>query len=326
MASTSASLAPIGMPQIAINGLGLELRRPGQLPAGPHRHDIRVFGFGRAICAALTRSSSAASGGGSITTTSPRTPACSPTRTSRASRPESATRSRSPWAIGRATSSSRPSDSSRRTPSASARQPHARSRSPLRPESGADRGRRSIRPVRCVDEFPGAGWWTRRSRSGVPQQQQRRAARRAHLEPDRDRSDRCSRGVRDRRGSASDERRDASQSANPPLAQPLTFTGNISLSNAAATATAAGLAPSSINPDFNSGRMQTYNVNVERQIGAGLGVMVGYFGSQGDRLRIARNVNQPIKRHHASISEALGVEPDSSGRVVLEHHRSRQPG
>ena len=38
--------------------------------------------------------------------------------------------------------------------------------------------------------------------------------------------------------------------------------------------------------------MQTWNVNVERQIGRQLGVMAGYFGSKGDRLRIARNLNQ----------------------------------
>src|SRR5262249_36775059 len=53
-------------------------------------------------------------------------------------------------------------------------------------------------------------------------------------------------------------------SSNPPLATPLTLASNIRLSNAAATATAAGLGPNSITPDFNGGRMQTYNVNVER--------------------------------------------------------------
>jgi hypothetical protein len=110
-------------------------------------------------------------------------------------------------------------------------------------------------------------------------------------------------------------------SSNPPLAQPLTFTGNIRLSNAAATATAAGLAPNSINPDFNSGRMQTYNINVERQIGAGLGVMVGYFGSQGDRLRIARNVNQPVNgtaRPFPRLSASSPILPGASLLNVIE--------
>ena len=64
--------------------------------------------------------------------------------------------------------------------------------------------------------------------------------------------------------------------------------------NAAATALASGLAPVSVDPNFQSGRVQTWNVNVERQIGPALGVMVGYFGSKGDRLRIARNLNQLV--------------------------------
>ena len=81
-------------------------------------------------------------------------------------------------------------------------------------------------------------------------------------------------------------------SSNPPLAVPLTFAGNIRLDSAATTALASGLAPNTVDPDFTSGRMQTWNVNVERQIGPALGVMAGYFGSHGDRLRITRNVNQ----------------------------------
>ena len=81
-------------------------------------------------------------------------------------------------------------------------------------------------------------------------------------------------------------------SSNPPLAVPLTFAGNIRLDSAAATATASGLAPNSVDPNFQSGRMQTWNVNLERQIGPALGVMAGYFGSHGDRLRISRNINQ----------------------------------
>ena len=81
-------------------------------------------------------------------------------------------------------------------------------------------------------------------------------------------------------------------SSNPPLATPLAFAGNIRLDNAAATALASGLAPVSVDPDFRAGRMQTWNVNVEHQLGPSLGVMAGYFGSHGDRLRITRNLNQ----------------------------------
>jgi len=107
--------------------------------------------------------------------------------------------------------------------------------------------------------------------------------------------------------------------SNPPLATPLTFNGNIRLSNAAATAVAQGLAPMSINPDFDGGRMQTYNVNVERQIGTSLGVMVGYFGSKGDRLRIARNVNQITNgvRPFPTLSPSSPIQPGALlGNIV----------
>src|ERR1041385_3019505 len=78
----------------------------------------------------------------------------------------------------------------------------------------------------------------------------------------------------------------------PPLATPLTFAGNIRLDNAQATALAGGLAPGSISPDFHGGHLQSWNVNVERQVGTATSMMVGYFGSKGSDLRIPRNVNQ----------------------------------
>src|SRR5207249_9365514 len=44
-------------------------------------------------------------------------------------------------------------------------------------------------------------------------------------------------------------------------------------------------------PNFLPGRRQSWNVNVEREFG-GTGLMVGYFGSYGDRQRIPINLNQ----------------------------------
>ena len=70
--------------------------------------------------------------------------------------------------------------------------------------------------------------------------------------------------------------------------------------------------------------MQTWNVNVERQIGPALGVMVGYFGSKGDRLRISRNLNQFVNgvRPYPTLSRD---EPDPARRRARQHHRDRQP-
>src|SRR5262249_48664648 len=79
---------------------------------------------------------------------------------------------------------------------------------------------------------------------------------------------------------------------NPPLAAPLTFTGAIRFDNARTPALAARLAPASVNPNFDSAYVQSYNLNVQREITPTLSMMVGYFGSKGTHLRISRNVNQ----------------------------------
>ena len=109
-------------------------------------------------------------------------------------------------------------------------------------------------------------------------------------------------------------------SGNPPLATPLTFAGNIRLDNAQATAAAAGLAPQSVDPNFQSGRMQTWNVNVEQQIGPALGVMIGYFGSHGDRLRITRNTNQFVNgvRPFPTLSKTSPILPGNALGNITE--------
>jgi hypothetical protein len=88
------------------------------------------------------------------------------------------------------------------------------------------------------------------------------------------------------------------ETGNPPLVTPLsaqasgTSASNIKLDNAISGAgAAASIAPSTTNPNFLPARMQTWNVNVEREIGT-MGLMVGYFGSYGDRQRIPLNINQ----------------------------------
>ena len=67
---------------------------------------------------------------------------------------------------------------------------------------------------------------------------------------------------------------------NPPLAIPLTFTGTIRLDNAINLAGAAGLAPQSINHGFDNAYMQSWNLNVQREVTRSLAVMAGYFGSR----------------------------------------------
>jgi carboxypeptidase family protein len=90
----------------------------------------------------------------------------------------------------------------------------------------------------------------------------------------------------------------AGETGNPPIVTPLsgqangTATSNIKLDNAINSAgAAASAAPSFTDPNFLPSRMQSWNVNVEREIGR-MGVMAGYFGSHGDRQRVPINLNQ----------------------------------
>ena len=66
--------------------------------------------------------------------------------------------------------------------------------------------------------------------------------------------------------------------------------------------------------------MQTWNVNFEQQIGPALGVMVGYFGSHGDRLRITRNINQFVNgvRPFPTISRSSAILPGNALGNITE--------
>jgi hypothetical protein len=97
-------------------------------------------------------------------------------------------------------------------------------------------------------------------------------------------------------------------SANPPFAVPLTFTGLVRFDNALLLAGPAGLAPQTIDPKFENAYVQSWNLNVQRELTPNLGVMIGYFGSKGTHLIIRRNINQPVdgvqlcRAHHLATS------------------------
>ena len=107
--------------------------------------------------------------------------------------------------------------------------------------------------------------------------------------------------------------------SNPPLAVPLNVAGNVTMQNAQAIAQASGLAPTTTNPNFLPGRMQTWNVNVEKEFGA-TGFMIGYFGSYGDRLRIPVNINQFVNnvRPYPRLSASSPISPGATLGNITE--------
>jgi hypothetical protein len=82
-------------------------------------------------------------------------------------------------------------------------------------------------------------------------------------------------------------------SGNPPLAIPLTFSGTVRLDNALNVAGPAGLAPQTIDHDFDNAYMQSWNLNVQHEFSP-FTLMVAYVGSKGTHLITRRNINQPI--------------------------------
>jgi hypothetical protein len=101
---------------------------------------------------------------------------------------------------------------------------------------------------------------------------------------------------------------------NPPLAIPLTFTGAIRLDNAINLAGAAGLAPQTINHDFDNAYLQSWNLNVQRELTDNLAVFAGYVGSKGSHLIIRRNINQPINgvRPYSNLSPTSPILPGTA--------------
>src|SRR5215510_8512238 len=84
--------------------------------------------------------------------------------------------------------------------------------------------------------------------------------------------------------------------ANPPFALPITVNVATPISGLAASfnGTPTTISPAVINPNFKNADVQSWNLNIQQQVGRSLGFMVGYFGSKGTHLEIDRNINQLI--------------------------------
>jgi hypothetical protein len=107
--------------------------------------------------------------------------------------------------------------------------------------------------------------------------------------------------------------------SNPPLATPLTFNGPVTFTNALLVAGTAGLAPANVDPNFDNAYVQSWNLNIQREIGRDLGVSIGYFGSKGTHLRISRNINQFINgvRPIPNVSASSPIRPGAAlGNIV----------
>jgi len=101
--------------------------------------------------------------------------------------------------------------------------------------------------------------------------------------------------------------------ANPPLGVPLTFSGSIRLDNAINLAAPAGLAPQTVDHGFDNSNLQSWNLNVQRELTHDVVLAFGYYGSRGGHLIIRRNINQPVNgvRPYPSLSAASPILPNT---------------
>ncbi len=82
-------------------------------------------------------------------------------------------------------------------------------------------------------------------------------------------------------------------SSNPPFSNPVTLTSP-NLANPGAGSSSGLLSPFTVSSDFQNSYVQNWNFNIEHEVLPNLGIMVGYFGSKGTHLRLARDLNQPV--------------------------------
>ncbi|HET9183573.1 MAG TPA: carboxypeptidase regulatory-like domain-containing protein [Candidatus Angelobacter sp.] len=82
--------------------------------------------------------------------------------------------------------------------------------------------------------------------------------------------------------------------SNPPFALPIsvTATSTIAALTSAFNGTPSTISPIAVNPNFRNADVQSWNLNVQQQIGRNTALMVGYFGTKGTHLEIDRNINQ----------------------------------
>lgn len=110
--------------------------------------------------------------------------------------------------------------------------------------------------------------------------------------------------------------------SNPPLATPLAISsGAITFANAATVAGLSGLAPNSVDSNFDNAYVQDWNLNIEREITPSLVASAGYFATKGTHLRTSRNINQPVNggaRPFPTVSTASLIRPGAVLNNITE--------
>ena len=96
----------------------------------------------------------------------------------------------------------------------------------------------------------------------------------------------------------------------------------VTTSTSPANANARNTAALVVNPNFQDADVQSWNLNIQQQVGRNTGFMVGYFGTKGTHLEIDRNINQfatlgsAASRPFVSIATDSPILPSTATHVV----------
>ena len=101
--------------------------------------------------------------------------------------------------------------------------------------------------------------------------------------------------------------------ANPPFAFPVNFTTsgtNLNFGNAFNLASGS-VAPTSVAHSYKNAYVQSWNFNIQQQLGNDFGLMIGYFANKGTDLNVGRNYNQPTNgiRPYPALSASSPIAP-----------------
>jgi hypothetical protein len=119
-------------------------------------------------------------------------------------------------------------------------------------------------------------------------------------------------------------------SSNPPFALPISATATLAQqtttglplatvgTNFNPSAIGKNLALGLIDPNFKNADIQSWNLNIQQQIGSSMSLMVGYFGNKGTHLEVDHNINQFVTlgssgtRPFQAISASSSIQPGAT--------------
>ncbi len=108
--------------------------------------------------------------------------------------------------------------------------------------------------------------------------------------------------------------------SNPPFAFPVNSTASTLNFANAYTLASGSVAPTSVAQNYRDAYVQSWNFNIQQELGNDYGVMAGYFANKGTDLNVARNYNQPINglRPYPALSASSPIDPGKPlGNIIV---------